>query len=118
MGIYAGALGFSSTPKCSERRSSPRRNAGPILIKPEHKGEVQNGKPRSFGHGLRGARHTRVQIYGEDKAFDYLKQLHRNISNYPKSGTGPVKAAARGETAIGVSFMHDVPGEKKNGFPG
>ena len=46
-------------------------------------------------------------MFGEDKAFDYLKGLHKNISNYPKSGTGPVKAVARGEAAVGVSFMHD-----------
>jgi iron(III) transport system substrate-binding protein len=46
-----------------------------------------------------------------------MKGLHRNISNYPRSGTGPVKAAARGETMVGISFMHDVSTEVKNGFP-
>jgi iron(III) transport system substrate-binding protein len=32
-------------------------------------------------------------------------------------GTGPIKAAARGETAVSISFVHDAPGEKMNGFP-
>ena len=54
---------------------------------------------------------TLVQILGEDPAFDYLKKLHRNISQYPRSGSAPMRNAARGENAIGVSFIADVVGE-------
>jgi len=57
-----------------------------------------------------------VQLMGEDKAFDYLKALHRNVSQYTRSGTGPIKAVARGETAVSISFVHDGPGEKMQGF--
>ena len=39
----------------------------------------------------------------------------QNISNYPVGHRWSWRA--QGETAIGVSFMHDVPGEQKNGFP-
>ena len=38
---------------------------------------------------------TLVQLMGEEKAFEYLKALHPNISTYTRSGTAPVKAAAR-----------------------
>ena len=38
---------------------------------------------------------TLVQIMGEDKAFDYLKALHKNMNQYTKSGAAPAKAAAR-----------------------
>jgi iron(III) transport system substrate-binding protein len=116
VGIYAGALGFSFNTEVLGKKKLAAPKCWADLIKPEYKGEVQMANPAASGTAY-AALATLVQIYGEDKAFDYLKQLHRNISNYPKSGTGPVKAAARGETAIGVSFMHDVPGEKKNGFP-
>jgi iron(III) transport system substrate-binding protein len=54
---------------------------------------------------------------GEDKAFDYLKALHRNVSQYTRSGTGPIKAVARGEATVSISFVHDGPGEKMQGFP-
>jgi iron(III) transport system substrate-binding protein len=54
---------------------------------------------------------------GEDQAFAYLKDLHRNVSAYPKSGTGPIKAVARGEATVSVSFVHDGPTEAMAGFP-
>ena len=54
---------------------------------------------------------------GEDKAFEYLKALHKNVGQYTRSGTGPIKAVARGETAVSISFVHDGPGEKLAGFP-
>jgi iron(III) transport system substrate-binding protein len=60
---------------------------------------------------------TLVQLMGEDKAFDYMKGLHKNISQYTRSGTGPIKSVARGETTISISFVHDGPGEKMQGFP-
>ena len=60
---------------------------------------------------------TLVQLMGEDKAFDYMKGLHKNIGQYTRSGTGPIKAVARGETTVSISFVHDGPGEKMQGFP-
>jgi iron(III) transport system substrate-binding protein len=48
--------------------------------------------------------------------FKYLKALHRNINNYPRSGVAPIKAA-RGETLASVSFIHDVVTEAQAGFP-
>jgi iron(III) transport system substrate-binding protein len=60
---------------------------------------------------------TLVQLMGEDKAFDYLKGLHKNVGQYTRSGTGPIKAVARGETAVSISFVHDAPQERMQGFP-
>jgi iron(III) transport system substrate-binding protein len=60
---------------------------------------------------------TIVQLMGEDKAYEYLKGLHANVSQYTRSGTGPIKAAARGETTVSISFVHDAPGEQMQGFP-
>src|SRR6266508_1402056 len=57
-----------------------------------------------------------VQVMGEPKAFEYLKLLHANINQYTKSGVAPVKAVARGETLVGVSFVHDVVTEAVAGF--
>jgi iron(III) transport system substrate-binding protein len=51
---------------------------------------------------------TLVQIMGEDKAFDYLKQLHRNVNQYTKSGAAPARAVATGETMVGIVFQHDA----------
>ena len=51
---------------------------------------------------------TMVQLMGEDKAFDYLKALNRNIDQYTNAGAAPAQAAGRGETLVGISFQHDV----------
>ena len=60
---------------------------------------------------------TLVQLMGEDKAFDYMKALHVNINSYARTGAGPVKATARGENAVAITFLHDANTEKNAGFP-
>jgi iron(III) transport system substrate-binding protein len=60
---------------------------------------------------------TIVQLFGEDKGFEYMKALHKNINQYTKSGSAPIKAAARGETTIGIVFMHDAVAQAVAGFP-
>ena len=58
-----------------------------------------------------------MQIFGEEKAFDLLKGMHANVNQYTQSGSAPIKAAARGETTIGITFMHDMVTEVVQGFP-
>lgn len=58
-----------------------------------------------------------VQLMGEDKAFDPLRAQHRFIGQYTRSGTGPIKAVARGDATVSISFVHDGPGEKLQGIP-
>ena len=60
---------------------------------------------------------TMVQLMGEDAAFAYMKELHRNVSAYPASGPAPMKAVARGEAAVTVTFVHAGPREALAGFP-
>jgi iron(III) transport system substrate-binding protein len=60
---------------------------------------------------------TLVQLMGEEPAFAYLKAIHPSINSYTRSGTGPIKAVARGETAASIGFMHDALTEAVPGFP-
>jgi iron(III) transport system substrate-binding protein len=60
---------------------------------------------------------TMVQIMGEQKAFDYLKALHRNINQYTKSGAAPARAVATGESLIGITFQHDAVLQAVGGAP-
>jgi iron(III) transport system substrate-binding protein len=60
---------------------------------------------------------TFVQLFGEAKAFELLKGVHRNTKSYPRSGSGAIRAVARGETTIGVTFLHDAMTEIVSGFP-
>jgi iron(III) transport system substrate-binding protein len=116
VGIYSGPLGFGYNTELIARKKLPVPKTWGDLLKPEYKGEIQVANPASSGTAYTMIA-TLVQLMGEDKAFEYLKGLHRNVGAYPRSGTGPIKAVARGETAVSISFVHDGPGEKQQGFP-
>jgi iron(III) transport system substrate-binding protein len=116
VGIYSGPLGFGYNTELLAKKKLAIPKTWNDLLKPEYKGEIQSANPSSSGTAYTMIA-TLVQLMGEDQAFDYLKKLHKNISTYTRSGTGPIKAVARGETTISISFVHDGPGEKAQGFP-
>ena len=116
VGIYSGPLGFGYNPELLAKKKLPVPKTWADLLKPDYKGEIQVANPASSGTAYTMIA-TLVQLMGEDAAFDYLKALHPNISQYTRSGVAPIKAVARGEAAISISFVHDGPGEKLNGFP-
>ena len=96
-------LGITEIPKCWKDLTDPRL-----------KGEIQIADPQSSGTAYTAIA-TFVQLWGEDKAFNYFKQLHPNISQYTKSGIAPSRNTARGETTIGIGFLHDYAMEKQQG---
>ena len=116
VGIYSGPLGFGYNPELLAKKKLAVPKSWADLLKPEYKGDIQVANPGSSGTAYTMVA-TLVQLMGEDKAYEYLKGLHRNVSQYTRSGTGPIKAVARGETAVSISFVHDAPGEKMHGFP-
>lgn len=115
-GIYVGILGFSVNTDILKNAGLEMPKCWADLVKPEFKGQVQVASPQSSGTAYT-ATATFVQLWGEDKAFDYFKKLHKNISQYTKSGSAPGKNAARGEVMIGIGFLHDHAKEKGKGFP-
>jgi len=116
VGIYMGALGFGFNTELLAKKGAKAPACWADLLKPEFKGEIQIANPNSSGTAY-VASATLVQLMGEDKAFDYLKKLHANINAYARSGTGPIKAVARGETGVSISFIHDGVTEALAGFP-
>ena len=107
VGIYSGALGFGYNVKTLARRKLPEPKCWADLLKPEFKGEVQVADPNSSGTAYTLLA-TIIQLHGEEKGFEYLKALHKNVNQYTKSGAAPAKATSLGETAIGIVFMHDM----------
>ncbi len=116
VGIYSGPLGFGYNTELLAKKKLAVPKTWNDLLAANLKGEIQVANPASSGTAYTMVA-TLVQLMGEDKAFEYMKQLHKNISQYTRSGTGPIKSVARGETTISISFVHDGPGEKLNGFP-
>ena len=116
VGIYSGPLGFGYNTELIAKKKLPVPKSWADLLNPAYKGEIQVTNPASSGTAYIMVA-TLVQMMGEDKAFAYMAALHKNISQYTRSGTGPIKAVARGESTVSISFVHDGPGEKLQGFP-
>jgi iron(III) transport system substrate-binding protein len=114
--IYAGAIGFGYNTDVFAKKKLKAPACWADLLKPEFKGDLQMANPATSSIAY-VAIATLVQLMGEDKAFDYLKAMHKNVFTYPRSGTGPLKAVARGESSVSISFVHDATGEAMQGFP-
>lgn len=116
VGIYLGPLGFAYNTELLAKRKLSVPRSWADLLRPEFKGEVQMANPASSG-GAYTAVATMIQVMGEDKAWDYMARLHKNISTYPRSGEAPIKAVSRGEATVAIVFIALGPGEKAQGFP-
>lgn len=115
-GIYAGALGFAYNADLLRELKLPAPTCWKDLTDPVYKGRILSGNPNSSGTAFTMLA-TLVQLFGEDEAFRFMTSLNRNVARYTSAGADPVKAAARGETLIGISFMHDAVTQKEAGFP-
>jgi iron(III) transport system substrate-binding protein len=114
-GFYTSAIGFGWNEDVLRKKKLTAPKCWADLIDPKYKGEIETSHPGSSGTGytiLAGL----VQLMGEDAAFDYLKKLHRNVTQYTRSGQAQAKSVSRGEVGIGVSFIFGFENERINGF--
>ena len=116
VGIYMGLLGVGYNPEVLKAKKLAPPKCWKDLIKPEFAGEIQIPNPNSSGTAYT-AMATFVQLFGENEAFAFMKTLGKNVSQYTKSGSAPAKALGRGETGIGVTFLHDLLKETMAGMP-
>ena len=116
VGIYACALGYSYNTAELAKRKLPEPKCWADLAKPVYKDDVQVANPNSSGTSYTMLA-TLVQIMGEQKAFDFMKAMHKNINQYTKSGAAPARAAATGESLIGITFQHDAVVQAIGGAP-
>ncbi len=115
--IYMGILGFGvNTERLKKLGINEVPKCWKDLTDPRLKGEIQIADPQSSGTAYTAIA-TFVQLWGEDAAFDYFKNLHPNISQYTKSGITPSNNTERGETTIGIGFLHDYALQKQQGAP-
>ena len=114
-GFYTSAIGFGWNEDVLKRKKLPAPRCWADLVDPRYRGEIETSHPASSGTAytiLAGL----VQLMGEDPAFEYLKKLHRNVTQYTRSGTAQAKSVAKGEVGIGVSFIFGFDNERQQGF--
>ena len=86
---YMLVLGFGVNTQKLAQLGLPAPKTWEDLLKPEYKGEI---------------------------AFDYLKKLNENVSQYVKSNLVTANLS-RGESAVSVGFVHAYATEKEKGAP-
>jgi len=60
---------------------------------------------------------AQISRLGEDRAWEYLKALDRNVRAYPTGSSIPPNAVAAGEFAIGIAYAHDSAIVQSEGRP-
>lgn len=115
-GFYTSAIGFGYNTELLKRKKLPEPKCWADVVKPVYKGEIEISHPASSGTAytiLAGL----VQLMGEDKAFEFSRQLHRNVTSYTRSGTAQAPSVAKGEVAVGISFIFGFEGWRLNKYP-
>lgn len=89
----------------AEKYNLPKPASWADLTKPVYKGHLVMPNPNSSGTGFLDVS-SWLQLFGEDKGWTFMDNLHANIDRYTHSGSKPCKMAAAGETPIGISFAY------------
>src|SRR5262245_62526602 len=115
--VAKNTLIFMSNAKLLKEKNLKPPTSWMDLLDPAYKGQIQTADARTTGTAL-----TRIlSIYyafgrDEDKAFDYQKQLNKNVQVYTKSGGGCTIPTALGQAMVCVAHMPDAMEAKKKGY--
>jgi iron(III) transport system substrate-binding protein len=113
--IYRIIIGFGSNPALLAKKGVAAPRCWADLPTPAYRKDVELSNPVTSGTGYTILA-TLVTLYGEDAAFAYLKRLAPNVTRYTASGTAQGPSVARGEVAVGVSFVHEFVTQQLAGF--
>jgi len=116
VGVDAYLTAFCVNTKVSEQYNLPMPTSWEDLLDPVYKGHIVMPNPASSGTGFMFVSSV-LQGLGEDKGWDYLSNLDKNMAIYTKSGSKPCKLAGSGEYAVGISFAFVGARLKKEGAP-
>lgn len=114
--LYIGILGWAVNGRLLREKNLPEPKTWEEMADPKYKGLIAYPNPNTSGTGYTMVA-TMVQVYGETKAFDILKRMHKNVAEYTRAGAAPGVMAGRGEVAVGVTFVHDAVLQILSGFP-
>lgn len=101
--FYMNPMAFAVNTDALKKINAQVPTSWEDLLKDEFKGQIQMPTPQSSGTAYNVIA-SLVTLKGENNAYDYMKKLNPNIQTYTSSGTGPSKAVAVGQCAIGIQF--------------
>ncbi len=114
--VYTGVLGFGYNSELLAKKHMPVPACWKDLANPAYRNEIQMAFPSTSSTAFNAVA-TILQIMGEDAGFKFLAEMNKNVNQYTRSGTAGINAAAKGETTIGIAFLHDAVAQAVQGYP-
>ena len=114
--IYTGVLGWGYNTDLLAKKKLPEPKCWKDLVNPAYKDEIQMANPASSGTAFNTVS-TVLQMMGEDEGFKFFAAMNKNVNQYTRSGSAGIRAAGKGETTIGITFLHDSVAQTVQGYP-
>jgi iron(III) transport system substrate-binding protein len=117
IGIADDPLVFMSSNKFLKDNNLKPPVSWEDLLNPAYKGMIQMADARTSGTAV-----TRIfsiiEVFGRDenKAFDYMKKLRKNVQVYTKSGGGGTIPVGLSQAGAGIFFIVDALKTKQEGY--
>lgn len=99
-----------------EERGLPVPRTYEELLDPRYKNLIAMPDPKTSGTGYFFFKNW-TNIWGEEKALEYVDALYGNLKQLTESGSGPIKLMIQGETAIGLGLTFQTVNEINKGMP-
>ncbi|MGY6695551.1 MAG: ABC transporter substrate-binding protein [Roseinatronobacter sp.] len=114
--IYTNPLALGVRTDILEGRGAPIPRSWEDLSDPAFRGLIQMPSPQSSGTGYAKVL-TLIELWGEDRAFEFMRDMAPNVQTFTQSGTAPSGALGVGETPIAIQFSPGFLRLVDEGFP-
>ena len=118
IGLYVGPLSFCMNSLAGELNGIPMPKKWSDLVKPVYKNRISVAHPSTSGTAYNMITNV-IRLFDgdEDKAFEFLVKLDKNILKYTRAGAAPGKSVAIGEVTVAIGYLHDQIKLQVNGAP-
>lgn len=114
--IYMNPLGVGINTEVLKQIDGPMPVKWEDLLNPAYSMMIQYPNPQSSGTAYSFILGL-IEVFGEDGAMEFLRNLAPNVQTYTQSGTGPSKAVGPGQTALGIQFTPAFFQFMEQGYP-
>jgi iron(III) transport system substrate-binding protein len=116
-GWYLGALAVLVNEKRFQAELQPKGVKLPAtwddLLNPAYKGEVIAANPATTGGAVIFIATQIFRLGSEEKGFQYITELHKNVAQYTPGANGSIPLVAQGQAIAGVAWGHDLIRQKR-----
>ena len=114
--FYMNPMAFAVNTEMLNRINAPKPTSWRDLLNPIYRGLIQMPSPQTSGTAFNMVA-SLVALWGEDEAFQFMRELNPNIQTFTSSGTAPAAAVSTGACAIAIQFTPAFFEAIERGFP-